>query len=124
MRRLFVLLSATVLFAGLSVMPAGADIDSNPNSTPFGPATCEDGQSFDLIYSPTDPSPVGQVAGSNAMGVAKEIWLSNEFGDKLALLTNPMGRGVARHTVFCWWEAPTPTGWVGGEILFGGHGQP
>ncbi len=121
MRRLVSLAALVALGGVLGAVPAAANIDSNPNAIEFGPAVCEDGKSFEAIYTPTDPSFVGQDADSNVVGVAKAIWLADEAGNKVALLTRPINPALEALTVFCWWPVPdAPTGFVGGDILFSG----
>lgn len=119
MRRSFAVLLAGFVLGALVAVPAWAGVDdSNPNAVGFGPAVCDNGLEFDLIYSPTDQSVVGQDTDSNITGVAKALWVATEGGDKVLLLTRPINEKLERLTVFCWWPAPTLTGYVGGDILF------
>lgn len=123
MRRLMSFLSVVLVASLMGLAPAAADIDSNPNASEFGPAQCEDGSYFDNLWTPGGV--VGQQVGTNAMGTNHLVWFSNEDGDKLVPLGKPLSPGLEKVTIFCWWEdANSPTGWLGGDIIFNGHGRP
>ncbi len=125
MRRLLLIVSVALLVAATGVAPAVADIDSNPNVEVLEPVECDGGLAFDAVWSPTTQSVVGQDPDSNAIGVAKEFWLTDEFGTKLVLFSRPLAPGLVGLTVFCWWPSTdSPTGFVGGEILFSGNVRP
>ncbi len=121
-RRLSLAISAFVVVA--MAIPASADIDQSPNSIPFGPSVCEDGRSFDVSYSPTDPSPVGMNLDSNQMGVSKRLDViipttSDPLGDHILLETvyDRPGKGLDKNTVRC--VAPFGDGiWLAFEVNF------
>ncbi len=119
MRRTPIVLCLALLLGAIAAVPAAADVESNPNVVVFGPAVCENGLTFEAVYSPTDPSVVGQDGDSNIVGVGKTIWFADGDGNKVELLTRPIPAGLQRLTVFCWWPFEgSPTGFVGGDILF------
>ena len=122
MKRAASVLGVALVAVMLGAAPAAADIDRSPNANPFGPAECEDGQIFENLYSPGGI--VGQQIGTNVMGTNHLAWLALSDGTKIAPLGSPLSPGLAKLTVFCWWaEAGSPTGYIGGDILLGGHGR-
>lgn len=123
MRRAASFLGVVLLAVMLGAAPAAADIDQSPNANPFGPAWCEDGRSLDNLYTPGGI--VGQQVGTNVMGTNHRAWLVTPDGTKIQPLGPPLSPGLDRLTVFCWWvEDDSPTGYLGGDILFNGHGRP
>lgn len=66
---------------------------------------------------------VGHGPESNAVGIPKEFWVTDENGQKLQLLSRPLAPGLEGMTVFCWFPAE-PFGYVGAEILFSGNVRP
>ena len=91
----------------------------SPNASTFGPATCENGLEFDVIQTPTGPAVVGHDAASEILGVSKRPWFASASGEMLVPLGPPINSALAALTVFCWWSsADSPTGDIGGQILF------
>lgn len=121
MRRIMSVLCVAALVGVLNAAPAGAGIEQNPNATQFGPAWCEDGRYFESLHSPGGV--VGQDDNSNTMGTNHRTWIS-EDGENFVPLDPPLSRGLERLTVFCyWWDANFGV-YIGGDILFNGHGRP
>ena len=123
MKRAASVLGVVMLAVMLGAAPAAADIDKNPNAQPFGPAQCEDGRTFEQLYSPGGI--VGQVSGTNEMGTNHRPWLVLADGTQIEPLGPPLSPGLEKLTVFCWWvQEGSPTGYIGGDIIFNGHGRP
>ena len=78
MKRAASVLGVVMLAVMLGAAPAAADIDKNPNAQPFGPAQCEDGRTFDQLYSPGGI--VGQVSGTNEMGTSHRATINQASG--------------------------------------------
>lgn len=124
MRRTIGLISTMVLVLALA-LPAAGDIDQNPNATAFGPGECSNGDTFALAVSPTDPSVFAkELVMDGLRGVAKAIYATDEDGNAVLTFWERPGAGLDALTVRCWWEAPfSPTGYIGGDILFSGNSR-
>ncbi len=123
MKRAASVLGVVLVAVMLGAAPAAADIDQSPNAAPFGPAQCEDGRYLENLYTPGGI--VGQQIGTNFMGTSHLAWLALSDGTKVEPLGRPLSPGLEKLTVFCWWaDEGSPTGYIGGDILFSGHGRP
>lgn len=105
---------------------AEAGVDSNPNAELFAqPAICPDADlNFGAVWTPTPQSPTGHDLDGNVVGVAKTPYpvaeVGSEFTPAATIFERP-GRGLGDLTVFCYWAVPlqvSPTGFLGGDILF------
>ncbi len=56
------------------------------------------------------------------VGVAKSLYLTDDGGTPLVELWDRTGKGLANITVWCFWpDAGSPTGFIGGDVLFNAH---
>lgn len=121
MRRVIVLVSALMLIGALAGS-ADADIDNNPNHLAFGPGQCSNGDGFEVAISPSGPFVFAkEFTADGVFGVAKALYLTDAAGNDLVTVWQRPGAGLEQLTVRCWWpDGNSPTGWVGGDILFRG----
>jgi hypothetical protein len=53
------------------------------------------------------------------VGVAKSLYLADAVGTPLVPLFDVRGKGLDTVTTWCYWpSAVSPTGYIGGDILF------
>ena len=110
--------------AGVGMTPAAADVAHNPNSVLLEQVTCENGLTFDQVRSATPQAVVGIDVDDHTVGVATSLWVTDSAGTPIpgAVLFDRPGQGLDALTTWCWWpDGGSPTGWAGGEILFGGQ---
>lgn len=114
------------LFVLAGGLPAGADIDHNPNAVYFSVIQCpEIGLVIEAGISPTLQSVTGHDTAGNIVGVATSVYATDAAGNRLFPLFDRPGAGLDANTVWCWWEDdPSPTGYAGGGILFRGPMRP
>ncbi len=91
-------------------------------------ATCENGLFFEAIWSPTEQSVTGHDLATNTTGVAKSIYavvvVEGAIVPVFEIFDRP-GKGLDDLTVWCYWpDAASPTGLIGGEILFNANLRP
>ena len=128
MKRMISVLAAAAATVGLGAAPAAAAVDSNPNADSIVDVTCPGTDiSFEMVWSPPPESPVGFDLDLGTVGVVKAIYLVFPDGTRVpgATLFERPGQGLDKNTVSCsWFDAGSPTGFVGADILFGGDSRP
>lgn len=126
MERSFAIVVLCVALTGALAVPALAAVDSNPNAVELSDVSCpEAGLFFDTIWVATEGSVAGHDLEGNAVGVAKSIYITDSEGNPLAVIFDRPGKGLDNITVWCFWpDAGSPTGFIGGDILFNAHLRP
>jgi hypothetical protein len=111
---------------GLVAVPAFASVDSNPNAQELVDVSCpEAGLFFEAIWVASENSVAGHDLEGNTVGVAKSIYVTDDAGNPLVELFHRPGKGLDNITVWCFWpDAGSPTGFIGGDILFNAHLRP
>jgi hypothetical protein len=123
MRRKSLIVAVSAVLVCLAAIPALADVDKNPNAQQLVGVSCPDaGLSFETIWVPAGSSVAGHDLEGNIVGVAKSIYLTDPAGVPLVELFHRPGAGLDNVTVWCFWPDPaSPTGFIGGDILFRSH---
>jgi hypothetical protein len=111
---------------GLVAVPAFASVDSNPNAQELVDVSCpEAGLFFEAIWVASENSVAGHDLEGNTVGVAKSVYVTDDAGNPLVELFHRPGKGLDNITVWCFWpDAGSPTGFIGGDILFNAHLRP
>lgn len=122
-RRSFVTVALCVVLVGLVAVPAVAAVDKNPNAQELVEVNCpEAGLLFEAIWVASSSSVAGHDLEGNIVGVAKSLYITDAAGSPLIELFHRPGRGLDNITVWCFWPDPgSPTGFVGGNVLFNAH---
>lgn len=125
MKRAFAMALCAALIGVLAV-PASAALDSNPNAVELSDVSCvEAGLFFDTIWVATEGSVAGHDLEGKVVGVAKSIYITDSDGTPLAEIFDRPGKGLDKITVWCFWpDAGSPTGFIGGDVLFNAHLRP
>ncbi len=89
MRHVFVVfaVAATLLVLAASAQAKG------PQAGQFGPAVCADGQSYDVVVSPSDASHHGKVVGINVSINSLQITVVDSNTGELLFQSPPNGTG-------------------------------
>jgi len=121
MKTRFALIILAILLAALPVSVAFADAQG-PQANEFGPATCADGTTFEVLINPGADSVVGQDADSTDVGIAMSVSLFAPDGTLVETIFDKPGN---QPTVWCTWQEPDlpPGFYLGGDIL-GAPGKP
>lgn len=103
--------------------PSYAGVDQNPNAFELTNVACpEAGLAFDTIWIASEGSLAGHDLDSNVVGVAKSLFVTDSEGNPIGQILSRPGRGLDNVTVWCFWpDAGSPTGFVGGDVLFRAH---
>lgn len=125
-KRSFAIVALCVALVGVVAVPALGAVDSNPNANELSDVSCpEAGLFFDTIWVATENSIAGHDLEGNSVGVAKSIYITDSEGTPVAEVFDRPGRGLDNITVWCFWpDAGSPTGFIGGDILFNAHLRP
>lgn len=128
MRRSSLLIALCALIGGLVAVPALGAVDKNPNATELTSVSCPDaGLFFEVIWVASESSVAGHDLEGNVVGVAKSIYITDSEGNPVPegeIFDRP-GKGLDNITVWCFWpDAGSPTGFIGGDILFNAHFRP
>jgi hypothetical protein len=125
-KRLFVTVALCVALVGALAVPALGAVDSNPNALELTSVSCPDaGLFFETIWVASESSVAGHDLEGNAVGVAKSIYITDDEGTPLVELFDRPGKGLDNITVWCFWpDAGSPTGFIGGDVLFNAHLRP
>lgn len=101
-------------------VPALAKVDSNPNAAELADVTCpEAGLFFEAIWVASPNSLAGHDLEGNTVGVAKSLYFTDSEGNPGMEIFHRPGKGLDSVTVWCFWpDAGSPTGFVGGDVLF------
>jgi len=118
MKRFYSLLAIAMLAVVTSATPVGAEVDSNPHAIAYYNISCDNGRTFDVIWGPNGQDVPGHDLETNLVGAVTSIWLADSSGDRVAPVWERPGRGLAEVTTWCWWAAPSPTGYVGVDVIF------
>ncbi len=123
MRRSFVTAALAVALVGAVAVPALGAVDKNPNAAELTSVSCPDaGLFFETIWVASESSVAGHDLDGNAVGVAKSIYLTDDTGAPLVEIFDRPGKGLDNITVWCFWpDAGSPTGFIGGDVLFNAH---
>jgi hypothetical protein len=115
-----VLASALV---GLVAVPAWGAVDRNPNAFQLIGVSCpEVGLHFETTWVASPSSLAGHDLDGNGVGVAKSLYVTTNEGEPVGTLWDRMGKGLKEITVWCYWEdGGSPTGYLGGDVLFNAH---
>ena len=126
MKRLFVTVALCVALVGALAVPALGAVDSNPNAQELTSVSCPDaGLFFETIWVASESSVAGHDLEGNSVGVAKSLYFTDSEGNQVAELFHRPGKGLDNITVWCFWpDAGSPTGFVGGDVLFNAHLRP
>lgn len=122
MRRTLLVMACMAL-VGVAAVPAWAGVDQNPNAQELTDVICPDaGLSFRTIWVASASSVAGHDLEGNLVGVAKSIYVTDGAGNPLAEIFDRPGGGLDSVTVWCFWpDAGSPTGFIGGDVLFRAH---
>lgn len=123
MKRSFVTVALSVALVGAVAVPALGAVDSNPNAVELTSVSCDGGRLFfETIWVASENSVAGHDLEGNTVGVAKSIYVTDAEGTPLVEIFDRPGKGLDKITVWCFWpDAGSPTGFVGGDILFNAH---
>ena len=126
MRRSFTTVALSAVLAAVLAVPALGAVDSNPNASELVDVTCPDaGLFFETIWVASQNSVAGHDLEGNTVGVAKSLYITDSEGDPLAEIFHRPGKGLDNVTVWCFWpDAGSPTGFIGGDVLFNAHLRP
>lgn len=110
---------AVLVSLGISP-PAGADVDDNPNAVETVDVTCDDGTTFESVWSVPGSGVAHDLEGKR-IAVATSVYATIEGVPVGALFDRP-GVGLDRLTVWCVWNEPaSPTGQAGADTLIVGR---
>lgn len=123
MKRSLVTMALCVALVGALAVPALGAVDSNPNAVELNSVSCDDGRLFfETIWVASGNSVAGHDLEGNTVGVAKSIYITDDEGTPLVELFDRPGKGLDNITVWCFWpDAGSPTGFIGGDVLFNAH---
>lgn len=123
MKRSLALVVLCVALTGVLAVPALGGVDSNPNAQELAGVTCPDaGLFFEVIWVASQNSVAGHDLEGNTVGVAKSLYATDSEGTPVAEIFHRPGRGLDNVTVWCFWpDAGSPTGFIGGDVLFNAH---
>jgi hypothetical protein len=121
-RRTLVGMVVGIALVGVLAVPSLADVDQSPNAVELINVTCPPaGLSFGTIWLPSRSTLAGHDLEDNIVGVVKSLFITDQDGNPIAQLFHRPGKGLDNITVWCFWpDADSPTGFVGGDILFRG----
>ena len=127
-RRSFVTVALSVVLVGVVAVPALGAVDSNPNASELVDVSCPDaGLFFETIWVASQSSVAGHDLEGNTVGVAKSLYITDPEGNPVpdGEIFHRPGKGLDNITVWCFWpDAGSPTGFIGGDILFNAHLRP
>jgi hypothetical protein len=125
-KRIFVTVALCVALAGWVAVPALATVDRSPNAQQLVAVSCPDaGLSFETIWVASASSVAGHDLEGNTVGVAKSLYITDSDGTAQVELFHRPGRGLDDVTVWCFWpDGESPTGFIGGDILFNARLRP
>ncbi len=120
MKRTLTVLVFCMALSGVVAIPAFASVDQNPNAVELTSVTCPDAELFfGTIWIGSESSPAGHDLEGNIVGVAKSLYITDPDGNPIAAGFDRPGKGLDAVTVWCFWpDGGSPTGFVGGDILF------
>lgn len=126
MKRSFASLALCVALVSALAVPALGAVDSSPNAVELTSVSCPDADLFfETIWVATESSVAGHDVEGNTVGVAKSIYITDADGSPLVELFDRPGQGLDNITVWCFWpDAGSPTGFIGGDVLFKAHLRP
>lgn len=112
-----------VALVGAMAVPALGGVDSNPNASQLVGVSCPDASlSFETIWVASPSSLAGHDLEGNTVGVAKSLYITDAEGNPVAGIFDRPGKGLDNITLWCFWpDAGSPTGFVGGDVLFRAH---
>jgi hypothetical protein len=121
-KRSFLTVALCVALVGVLAVPAMGAVDSNPNASELTSVSCDNDLFFETIWVASQSSVAGHDLEGNRVGVAKSLYITDSEGTPLAELFHRPGKGLANVTVWCFWpDAGSPTGYIGGDVLFNAH---
>lgn len=125
-KRSFALGVVLVAMIGVLAVPAVGSVDRNPNAAELVDVNCPDaGLSFETIWVASQSSVAGHDLEGNRVGVAKSLYVTDPDGAPVAELFHRPGAGLDDITVWCFWpDAESPSGFIGGAVLFNAHLRP
>lgn len=119
MKRSFVTVALCGALVGALAVPALGAVDSNPNAVELTSVSCDNGLFFETIWVASPSSVPGHDLEGNGVGVAKSIFITDSAGNPIVELFHRPGKGLDNVTVWCFWpDAGSPTGFIGGDVLF------
>lgn len=126
MKRSFVTVALSAALVGAMAVPALGAVDSNPNALEESSVSCPAADLFfETIWIASDSSVAGHDLEGNTVGVAKSLYFTDSVGNPVAELFHRPGKGLDNVTVWCFWpDADSPTGFVGGDVLFNANLRP
>lgn len=126
MKRSFVIVALSIALIGTGAVPAWGAVDRNPNAVALVDVSCPEANlSFETIWVAAESSVVGHDLEGNTVGVAKSLYLTDSEGNVVAEIFARPGKGLEKVTVWCFWpDEGSPTGFIGGSVLFQAHLRP
>jgi len=125
-KRSFAIVVLCVALTGVLAVPALGAVDSNPNASQLVEVSCPDaGLFFEAIWVASQNTVAGHDLEGNTVGVAKSLYITDSEGNPLVEIFDRPGKGLDNTTVWCFWpDAGSPTGFIGGDVLFNAHLRP
>lgn len=125
-KRSFAIVALCVALTGVLALPALGAVDSNPNAVELAEVSCPDADLFfETIWVATEGSVAGHDLEGNTVGVAKSIYITDSEGNPVAEIFDRPGKGLDNVTVWCFWpDVASPTGFIGGDVLFNAQLRP
>jgi len=122
-KRSFVTIALSVALVAALAVPALGAVDRNPNASELNSVSCDDGRLFfETIWVASQSSVAGHDLDGKAVGVAKSLYITDDEGMPQVELFHRPGMGLDNVTVWCFWpDAGSPTGFIGGDVLFKAH---
>jgi hypothetical protein len=119
-KRSLVTVALCAALVGALAVPALGALDSNPNAVEIASVSCPDADLFfETIWVGSGSSLAGHDLEGNTVGVLKSLYFTDSEGNPLVELFHRPGKGLDNITVWCFWpDADSPTGFVGGDVLF------
>lgn len=126
MKRSFVTVALCAALVGVLAVPAWGAVDRNPDATELIGVSCpEAGLFFESIWVSSQSSVAGHDLDAKTVGVAKSLYVTDVEGNPLVELFHRPGKGLDNVTVWCFWpDEGSPTGFVGGDVLFNAQLRP
>jgi hypothetical protein len=121
-RRSLVTVALCGALVGALAVPALGAVDSNPNASELTSVSCDNDLFFETIWVASQSSLAGHDLEGNRVGVAKSLYVTDGDGNPMSEIWDRQGKGLANLTVWCFWpDAGSPTGFIGGDVLFNAH---
>lgn len=120
MRRIQTIVVACIALIGVMAIPALASVDQSPRAVTLPNVTCPEAELFfEVIWIGSGSSLAGHDLEGNIVGVAKSLYFTDSDGNPFEAAFDRPGKGLDSVTVWCFWpDEGSPTGFVGGDILF------